>query len=199
MSKNLLYKNTLFLLRWLPLALVVFCILFYFLMRMQAHHMQEKQLLLKQHNVWNAFTEKMGAIETNIIGEYVINEAVHIIDRKYLDEPRDTTIYFENLKKSIPFEALTSQLQWNGNLYNVTTFVSSIEISHLIIKVFLIEAIILLLLLLAIIYLNRTSSRMLWRPFFSTLRKMEEYDITKNAALGISKETGVAEFNQLNN
>lgn len=199
MSKNLLYKNTLFLLRWLPLALVVFCILFYFLMRMQAHHMQEKQLLLKQHNVWNAFTEKMGAIETNIIGEYVINEAVHIIDRKYLDEPRDTTIYFENLKKSIPFEALTSQLQWNGKLYNVTTFVSSIEISHLIIKVFLIEAIILLLLLLAIIYLNRTSSRMLWRPFFSTLRKMEEYDITKNAALGISKETGVAEFNQLNN
>lgn len=199
MSKKLLYKNTLFLLRWLPLVLVVFCILFYFLMRMQAHHMQEKQLLLKQHNVWNAFTKKIGAAETNIVGEYLINEAVHIIDKKYLDEPRDTTIYFETLKKAIPFEALTSQLQWNGKLYNVTTFVSSIEISHLIIKVFLIEAIILLLLLLAIIYLNRKSSRMLWQPFFSTLRKMEEYDITKDSTLDIPKKTGIAEFNHLNN
>jgi len=198
MSKKLLYKNTMYLLRWLPLVLVLFCILFYFLMRMQAHHMQEKQLLLKQQNFWNAFTKKMGAIETNIVGEYFINEAVPI-DAKYSDEPRDTVIYVESLKKAIPFAALTSQLQWNGKAYNVTTFVSSTEINHLIIKVFITEALILLLLLLTIVFLNRRSSRMLWQPFFSTLQKMDEYDITKNATLDIPKETGIMEFNQLNN
>src|SRR5215212_9640924 len=198
MSKSLLYKNTLFLLRWLPLVLVPFCILFYFLMRMQAHHMQEKQLLLKQQNFWNAFTKKMGAVETNIVGEYFINEAVPI-DAKYSDEPRDTVIYVESLKKAIPFAALTSQLQWNRKSYDVTTFVSSTEINHLIIKVFITEALILLLLLLTIVFLNRRSSRILWQPFISTLQKMDEYDITKNATLDIPKETGILEFNQLNN
>ncbi|MBA2762525.1 MAG: HAMP domain-containing histidine kinase [Segetibacter sp.] len=198
MSKNLLYKNTLFLLRWLPLVLVLFCILFYFLMRMQAHHMQEKQLLLKQQNIWNAFTKKMGAIETTIPGEYIINEGVST-DEKYLDEPRDTVIYFESLKKAIPFEALTGQFQWNGKVYNVTTFVSSTEINHLIIKVFITEALILLLLLLTIVFLNRKSSRRLWQPFFATINKMDEYDVTKNTSLDIPKETGTIEFNRLNN
>ena len=198
MSKKLLYKNTMYLLRWLPLVLVLFCILFYFLMRMQAHHMQEKQLLLKQQNFWNAFTKKMGAIETNIVGEYFINEAVPI-DAKYSDEPRDTVIYVESLKKAIPFAALTSQLQWNGKAYDVTTFVSSTEINHLIIKVFITEALILLLLLLTIVFLNRRSSRMLWQPFFSTLQKMDEYDITNNTTPHIPNETGIIEFNRLNN
>src|SRR5215210_4173211 len=198
MSKKLLYKNTMFLLRWLPLVLVLFCILFYFLMRMQAHHMQEKQLLLKQQNFWNAFTKKMGAIETNIVGEYFISKAVPI-DAKYSDEPRDTVIYVESLKKAIPFAALTSQLQWNGKAYDVTTFVSSTEINHLIIKVFITEAVILLLLLLTIVFLNRKSSGVLWQPFFATINKMEEYDITKNTALDIPNETGIVEFNRLNN
>src|SRR5215210_8506433 len=198
MSKNLLYKNTLFLLRWLPLALVLFCILFYFLMRMQAHHMQEKQLLLKQQNTWNAFTKKMGAIDTNIAGEYFISEAAPT-DPKYSDEPRDTVIYFESLNKKLPFAALTSRLQWNGKVYNVTTFVSSTEINHLTIKVFITEAFILLLLLLTIVFLNRKSSGALWQPFFATINKMEEYDVTKNTALDIPNETGIVEFNRLNN
>src|SRR5437763_10307577 len=161
MSKNLLYKNTLFLLRWLPLALVLFCILFYFLMRMQAHHMQEKQLLLKQQNIWNEFTKKMGSIDANIAGEYFISQALST-DQKHSDEPRDTVIYFESLKKTLPFAALTGQFQWNGKVYNVTTFVSSTEINHLIIKIFITEALILLLLLLTIIFLNRRSSGALW-------------------------------------
>ncbi|MCW3108249.1 MAG: hypothetical protein JWQ09_2755, partial [Segetibacter sp.] len=197
MSKNLLYKNTLFLLRWLPLVLVLFCILFYFLMRMQAHHMQEKQLLLKQQNTWNAFTKKKGAIEPNIVGEYCINEAIPI-DTKYSDEPRDTVIYFESLNKTLPFAALTNRLQWNGKAYNVTTFVSSTEINHLIIKIFITEALILLLLLLTIVFLNRKSSGRLWQPFFATVKKMDEYDITKSPSLDLPKETGIIEFNRLN-
>lgn len=53
--KTLLQRNTRYLLTWLPVILLICCIIFYVLMQMQAHHMQEKQLELKQLNVWTAF------------------------------------------------------------------------------------------------------------------------------------------------
>ncbi len=74
MSKPLLHKNTAFLLRWLPLVFSAFCILFYFLMRFQAHHMQEKQLLLKQQNVWEGFTSAPQSFDRKVQGEYTIRD-----------------------------------------------------------------------------------------------------------------------------
>jgi len=198
MSKTLLQKNTAFLLRWLPLVFAAFCILFYFLMRFQAHHMQEKQLLLKQQNVWKAFTSSSKAFDRNLQGEYVIIEGLPL-PKQYLNEPRDTAIYYLNQKKTLPFEALTSEILWNGKSYQVTTFVSSTEINHLIIKIFITEVIILLLLLITIVILNRKSSGLLWQPFFSTLSKVDKYDIIHNPDLNLSKETGTVEFDQLNN
>ncbi len=197
MSKPLLQKNTAFLLRWLPFVFSAFCILFYFLMRFQAHHMQEKQLLLKQQNVWEGFTSAPQSFDRQVQGEYTIMDE-ETLRKQYLNEPRDTIIFYSNLNKSLPFEALTSNLSWNGKLYQVTTFVSSTEINHLIIKVFITEVIILLLLLFTIVILNRKSSGLLWQPFFSTLKKVDKFDIIHNPDLNLLPETGTVEFDYLN-
>lgn len=161
---RLLQKNTRFLLLWLPLVLVCCSLLFYVFLRMQTHHMQEKQLHLKQRNVWKSFTDSGSVIATHIAGEYDIvqtNDSISI----ELDKTRDTSIYYAASKKNLPFEVLTSRLYWNGKSYYVTTYVSSTEISHLMIKVFITEIVILLILLFAIILLNRKSSQVLWKPF----------------------------------
>jgi signal transduction histidine kinase len=197
MSKPLLQRNTRFLLIWLPVVLLVCSLLFYLLMQMQAHHMQEKQLLLKQHDIWNVFVAKSGNIEKHIIGEYDITEGKANPNIE-LDEPRDTTVYYSDKKQSVPFERLTGEFSWNGKPYTVTTYISSVEISHLIIKVFLAEAFILFLLLIAIVILNLKSSRLLWKPFFITMKKMNEYDITRNQSLALPTKTGTAEFDELN-
>ena len=197
MSSPLLQRNTRFLLKWLPVVLLACCILFYVLMRMQAHHMQAKQLYLKQLNIWNAFKAKSGNIDRHIAGEYDIVEGEP--DPNFeLDEPRDTTLYYADKKKSLPFEILTSKLEWNNKRYHVTTYVSSTEISHLIIKVFITEAGILILLLIAIVILNRKSSGFLWKPFFATMKKVKEYDITKNQSFNLPAQTGTVEFDELN-
>jgi signal transduction histidine kinase len=197
MSKHLLQRNTRFLLIWLPVVLLACSILFYVLMKMQAHHMQEKQLLLKQQNVWNAFVAGAGNIERHISGEYDIFEGRASRDIE-LNEPRDTIIYNADRKKSLPFEVLTEQFSWNGSPYLVSTYVSSVEISHLIIKVFIAEAFILFLLLIAIIVLNRKSSGFLWKPFFTTMKAVNEYDITRSPSLQLIQKTGTAEFDELN-
>lgn len=197
MSRPLLQKNTRILLTWLPVVLLGCSGIFYFVLRTHAHHMQEKQLLLKQRNVWNAFTERSGTIEKHITGEYDIVEGNANAGIE-LDEPRDTLVYLADSRKTLPFEILTANRQWNNRFYHITTYVSAREVSHLIIKVFLTEAVILLLLLFAIVFLNRKSSRLLWKPFFETMKKTKDYDIARNKTLDLPLQTKTTEFDELN-
>jgi hypothetical protein len=147
MNRRLLQKNTRFLLIWLPVVLLVCSLAFYGILLKHAHHMQEKQLMLKQTNIWNAFTNKYGNIEMHVTAEYDIVKGNPITNEE-LNEPRDTTIYYTPKSKLLPFKKLTGSLQWQGENYLVTTYVSSTEFSHLIIKIFITEAVILALLLI---------------------------------------------------
>src|ERR1700712_5276553 len=127
MSKRLLQRNTRYLLTWLPVVLMVCLVAFYILLRMQSNHMQEKQLLLKQRNVWAAFTRKSGNMENRVEGEYDIQEAG--VNRPTIyAEPRDTSIYYAHEQKMLPFQKLSGQFVLNEKNYIVTTYVSSTEI-----------------------------------------------------------------------
>ncbi len=85
--------------------------------------MQEKQLLLKQQNVWKAFTSAPRSFDRKLEGEYAIAEGKPL-PKQYLNEPRETSLYYDSLKKFLPFEALTSEVLWNGKYYQITILVS---------------------------------------------------------------------------
>lgn len=197
MNRRLLQRNTRFLLLWLPIVLLACSLAFYKMLLMHTHHMQEKQLTLKQNNIWKAFTDNSGNIEKHVTCEYDIVEG-NTIAGKELNEPLDTSIYYAAKNKALPFKKLTSELQWNDKNYLVTTYVSSTEFSHLIIKIFITEAIILALLLIAIVIINRKSSGLLWKPFFATMQKINTFEVTHSEALTLPAETGTTEFNELN-
>jgi signal transduction histidine kinase len=198
MTKTLEQKNTRRLLVWLPMILLVGSVLFYVMLTYQAHHMQEKQLELKLQNVWAAFSSQTGSMPMHITGEYDIVQ-VSRAARPVIDEPRDTSLYYRETGQQVDFQILTRHTEWRGNSYMVTTYVSSKEISHLIIKVFIAEIVIFLFLLLGIVIINRRSSRLLWQPFYDTLKKAGAYDVVRNPGLQLEKQTGISEFNQLNN
>jgi len=179
------------------MVLLACSLLFYMVLRMHAHHMQEKQLLLKQTNVWGAFIERSGNIEKHIKGEYDIAQGYADASIE-LGEPRDTLVFYEGSKQALPFEIQTTNLQWNGKPYHITTYTSSTEVSHLIVKVFLTEAVILVLLLIAIVVLNRKSSRLLWKPFFGAMKEIKEYDIIRNKTPDLPVQTETTEFDELN-
>jgi signal transduction histidine kinase len=197
MSKTLEQKNTRYLLIWLPFVLLLGSLLFYIMLRMQAHHMQEKQLLLKQQNVWKVFMDEHASMPLYIPGEYSINTDTFVA-KGLLDKPRDTTLYYPEIKENLGFEILTRQLEWSGKPYQLTTYVSSREISHLVIKVFATQAFIFLLLLTAIVIINRKSSRWLWKPFFATLKTVGRFDVIRGQSFEVPQQTGITEFNQLN-
>ncbi|CAG5074499.1 hypothetical protein DYBT9623_05186 [Dyadobacter sp. CECT 9623] len=197
MNKTLEQKNTRSLLIWLPIVLLIGSILFYVMLTFQAHHMQEKQLELKLQNVWKAYSSDTESMPMHMRGEYDINQ-VSRVAAPLSDEPRDTSLYYRETGQQVNFQILTRQAEWRGDSYQVTTYVSSKEISHLIIKVFFAEIVIFLFLLLGIVIVNRRSSRLLWQPFYNSLKKAGAYDVVRNPNLKLEEQTGITEFNQLN-
>ena len=197
MSRTLQQTNTRHLFVRLLVVLVGVSVLFYYLMLHQASHMQKEQLLLSQSNFHNAFIAHGMAMPLQISGEYDITEEDNPLPPSLPDEPRDTSLFFGNTDP-VSFKKLTTGFYFHGRRYRLTTYISSKEIGHLIIKVFLIETYLFVLLFVAIIDLNRRSSASLWMPFRQTLKKLGEYDITQNQAIELPEQTGIAEFDELN-
>lgn len=195
MSVSLQQKNTRTLLTWLPMVLLGCSVLFYFLMRGHVFHMREQQLELKQANVWDAF--RSGGIPLHINGEYDIEKGGSL-PSMLVGRQRDTTLPYGNTGDRGAFAILTRQYRLGGVPYQVTTYFSSREITHLLIKVSVAEAIIFLLLLTAIVIINRRTSRLIWTPFYDTLKRIREYDIRKNMPIDAAAQTGIDEFDRLN-
>jgi signal transduction histidine kinase len=93
---------------------------------------------------------------------------------------------------------LTEQRPLNGQPYQLTTYVSSKEVTHLIVKVFIAEVFVFILLLTAIVVVNRRTSGLLWKPFYATMKEVNDYDIVNNQSLALTAQTGIQEFDQLN-
>jgi signal transduction histidine kinase len=194
---NLLQKSTRYQLRYLPFVLLICTLLFFLLLKIQTTHLQEVQLLLKQENVLNRFPT--GPLDTtqNIIGEYHISINGPINPRA-LKEPVDTLIYYPLRKEFVPFQMRTTLIARDGKVFGLTTFVSSVEISHLIIAVLAGQFLIYSILLFAIIKINKLTSVTLWKPFYRTMEALDKYNINTHQSLDLKQDVDIAEFNELN-
>ena len=194
MSTTLEKKSTASLLTWLPFVMLGGSVFFYLLMRGHVYHMQEQQLELKQANVWDAF--RSGPVPLHIKGEYDIERGSARPSAR-VGRQRDTSLYYAGEGWNA-FAILTREYRLGNETYAVTTYFSSKEITHLLIKIAVAEAVIFLLLLGAIIVINRRTSRRLWTPFYDAMAAIQTYDIVKNKPLALTGQTGIGEFDRLN-
>jgi signal transduction histidine kinase len=197
MSKTLQQKNTRSLLKWLPLVMLVGSVGFYILLRSHIYHLQEQQLELKQENTWNTLKSAPGGIALHIKCEYDIEKGSPV-PPGLVGRQRDTSIYYPSAGDWDTYAILTEQYKLGDTPYQITTYFSSKEITHLLIKLSIAEAAIFLLLLGAIVIINRRTSRNLWTPFYDTMEAVRNFDIRKNRPLVLSEQTGVDEFDRLN-
>jgi signal transduction histidine kinase len=183
MSQPLLQRNTRSLLTWLPLVMLAGSVFFYLTLIGHIRHMKHQQLQLKQNNFWNAYALDTVHVPTRLAGEYDIRPGAAREDA-------------EADSANLAYMAQTHQL--DGRSYIVTTYISAKEYRHLLIKAGTAEAIIFIVLLVAIIIVNRSTSRKLWTPFYTTMSAIRGYDIRQNKPLTMDTITGVEEFDQLN-
>ena len=208
---KLLKKNTQFLLIYLPIILIICSTIFYILLNIQVNHLHNKILHLKQENVLRKLEEQKGDIDPNFeeigefgeledfgeIGEFTINEIDTNTAKEY-DLITDTTIFYSSHNTYLPFKKLTGIFIHNDKQYEITTYSSSIETTHLMFAVLLIHGFIYIILLFSIIIINRKVSEKLWQPFYDTIDELNTYDISRHTSVNLKHETGVTEFDELN-
>ncbi len=192
-------KNTRFLLIYLPLVLIICSIIFYIFLSLQINHVHNEFLLLKQENILSLLNEHKREIElhSGAKGEYTVAEITSPTLKKY-NIIKDTSLFYASQNKYLPFKMLTEKFKHLGKDYEITTYSSSVETTHLMVAVFSIHGIIYFILLFSIIIINRKVSEKLWQPFYATIEKLRTYDISKNTPINLKSETGVTEFDELN-
>ncbi|OFY86847.1 MAG: hypothetical protein A3F72_21430 [Bacteroidetes bacterium RIFCSPLOWO2_12_FULL_35_15] len=192
-------KNTQFLLIYLPIILIICSFIFYILLSLQINHLHDKLLLLKQENILKLLDEHKREIElhSGAKGEYTVTEINTPTSKKY-NVITDTSIFYASQNKFLPFKMLTERFRHLGKDYEITTYSSSIETTHLMVAVFSIHGLIYIIMLFSIVIINRKVSEELWQPFYETIDKLNTYDISMNSSLNLNHETGVTEFDELN-
>jgi signal transduction histidine kinase len=183
MSQPLQQRNTRSLLTWLPLVMLAASLFFYLILMGHIRHMKHQQLQLKQDNAWKAYTADTAHVPLQLAGEY------KIIPGAIKEDLAADSANLAYLKQ-------THRL--NGRPYIMTTYISAKEYRHLLIKVGIAEGVIFIVLLIAIIIVNRFESRRLWAPFYSTMNAVRGYDIRQNKPLPLDNTTGIEEFDRLN-
>lgn len=194
---KLLQKNTTHLLRMLPLVMLACSLLFFLLLLRQTRHLQKEQLLLKLDNLRHSFDQGGLSAGRSVTGEYEITQGKLWRQEAY-DHPVDTNIYYPDRGSSIPFQMMSRDFKRNGQLYHLTAFVSSTEITHLKIAVMAGQFLIYLVLFFTIFKINQRLSVKLWAPFHDTTAALDDYNLHSDTRLLLPASTGIEEFDKLN-
>ncbi|MBC7694982.1 MAG: HAMP domain-containing histidine kinase [Burkholderiales bacterium] len=109
----------------------------------------------------------------------------------------DTSIYNQLEHELVPYRMLKSYINWEGQTYLITNVKSTLEDDDLMESLYSVCVMIIGFLILAFFIVSWLLSKILWRPFYATLSRLNEYDIKQHKPYQFDKSS-TAEFNQLN-
>ncbi len=109
----------------------------------------------------------------------------------------DTSIYnkFENEYET--YRMVKHYFNDKGQTYCITVLKPTIEEEELIERLFFSFVVVLVFLILAFFLVSWLISKKLWKPFYNTLSKLNDYDIKQHHSYQFEKSS-IKEFNQLN-
>lgn len=115
-----------------------------------------------------------------------------------IEEFRDTLIYNKFQKRYIPHRVLTFT-HYNGTQNHIVTIQKSLLETDLVIeKITLVSVILIIVFIISIFFINRYIFENVWASFFTTIKKMDDYDIKSKEELHLEKSE-IVEFEKLNN
>ncbi len=96
------------------------------------------------------------------------------------------------------FRGLAAYITANGKTYLLTTETNIEEADETIAAIAFVTFVFFSLLVAGFIFLNKSISKSIWRPFSDTLKKLQSFDLAKDQKINFD-QTDIEEFQQLNN
>ena len=193
---RLLTKTTLNLLS-ISLFIYLFGVIgFYYSLRLQVDSNVNKEMEKRKMSLINQM-EAAHSSETQPLSR---NEMVLVTPvEKALSSDRynDTLIYSKEEQKYQIFRQLGFSQKVNDQVYYIRIFKSLEETDNLIIRIVITMTVLVVLLIIALLVVNRYSSRLVWKVFYETVDKINNYDLNSHEDFTL-QDSDVKEFSDLN-
>lgn len=197
MTKKLLNTTTRSFLLFSVIILVIAAPLFYYMSHWLYVYETDEILVFHknafvEHNL-NTFTEK----DINTWNRY--NRDVEIVpDTGVRHDSIFGTMYFDSLANEIePFRELWAPIKIKGKTYTYIERNNLVEMEDMVYSVALMFLLIIITLMVGMIVLSNRLAKNIWKPFYDTLRKIQDFEIDKNRQPQF-EPTDIEEFNSLN-
>lgn len=119
-------------------------------------------------------------------------------DGKLTDKLYQTVSMYDSLEQEKnPFRTLSSTVIIKDKPYLLTVRLSLVDNDELVTALLIVQAVLIVLLVGGLLLLNRSLSKKLWKPFYSTLEQLKAYELDKNETITTQK-TNIIEFDDLN-
>ena len=113
-------------------------------------------------------------------------------------EAYQTVLMYDSIEnEERPFRQMSSIVIVKGKPYILTVQMSLVDNNDLIFAIGLVQIAISVLLVGGLLFLNRSLSKRLWKPFYKTLDQLKAYELDKSESIPIEK-SNIIEFNDLN-
>jgi len=109
----------------------------------------------------------------------------------------DTSIYLAEEEENEPYRQSVSYFSYNEENYKVTIRTSLIEKEDLLLSLLLIFSIVFLLMVAILYFINRKTTKDIFRPFYNNLEKLRKFNIRTNKKIELEK-SNIDEFIELN-
>ena len=178
------------------LALLITIPLFYFVVRGVLLRSVDRSLRAQMQEI----RSNLGSI--NSAGELAIwskmDKDIRISEASEFSPDRYYTIYQRNHRHhdDDPYRELSGTIQVDGKWYQLIISNSLIENEDLLGSVLLVQAVLLILLMAGMLWINQINSRKLWLPFYSTLERMKKYELNNHNSFR-QVPTSIDEFEEL--
>lgn len=197
MNKKLLYKTQRTYLYFLILLFAIVAPLFYLIANTLYLHEIDETLLLTKSEFLNNSISKLELNDIPVWNRF--NNNIEI--QNSIGLKTDTLfnkLYFNFLEnENEPYRVLNSPIRIEGKPYTLSIKSSLLESKDLIFTIAILFVVILVLLFFGILLINKFLSTRLWKPFYQTLQKIENFEIDKHSKPDFIN-SDIEEFDRLN-
>lgn len=196
---KLLYKTFKVYLLCSTIALIIAAPLFYYAMQKLYLQDIDDALLLyykefKYYHLPNFTTDNIASWN-----KYNRNIKINLFDSTIT---RDTFLYqnfYDALDNEVePYRVFKSPVSIQQKPFTFFARIDLVETRDLIINITLVFLVLFILLLGIILIVANRLSGIIWKPFYNTLKKLEQFDLTQQQNFK-PEQSNIAEFNSLNN
>ncbi|MEJ0055671.1 MAG: HAMP domain-containing sensor histidine kinase [Bacteroidota bacterium] len=136
--------------------------------------------------------------DLKVLDQLSYNIHIKPVPEKFSGKKYETISLYDSVDHEMrPFRQLSTGVDIKQKFYLLSVQMSLVDNNKLVLAIGLVQTSLIALLVIGLLLLNRSLSRKLWKPFYTTLSQLKAFELDKSKSIEITK-TGIIEFDELN-